>query len=105
MWDNRGTYPKYRRRSPEDGGRAIITPNGPVDNRWIVPYNPYLCLKYNAHINVEAIFLVLNVNFLSNDWYQVCVSALATKYLFKYITKGPDRSMVRVEGEGNDEIS
>ncbi|MCP3663271.1 MAG: hypothetical protein GY696_12385 [Gammaproteobacteria bacterium] len=56
-------------------------PNGDViDNRWVVPYSPYLLLAYNAHINVE-----------------VCVSPTAAKYLFKYIHKGPDRSMVDVD--------
>ncbi len=73
-WSDRDTYPKYQRRSPEDGGRVIDTPHGPVDNSWIVPYSPYLCLKYNANINVE-----------------ICVSAVAAKYLFKYVTKGVDR--------------
>ena len=24
-----------------------------LNNRWIVPYNPNLLLKFNAHINVE----------------------------------------------------
>ena len=49
-WDDRDTYPKYRRRSPADGGRTI----GQIDNGWIVPYSPYLSLKYNCHINVEV---------------------------------------------------
>lgn len=57
-WNRNDTYPKYRRRSPEDGGRAIDTPTGPVDNGWIVPYSPYLCLKYNVHINVEVLILL-----------------------------------------------
>lgn len=88
-WSDIDSYPKYRRRSPENGGRLILTQNGPVDNSWIVPYSPYLCLKYNAHINVE-----------------VCVSAIAAKYLFKYVTKGVDRAMVRIDGQGfRDEIT
>ena len=88
-WSEIDMYPKYQRRSPEDGGRAIETQNGTIDNSWIVPYNPYLTLKYNSHINVE-----------------VCVSALAAKYLFKYVTKGVDRTMVRIEGDGfRDEIT
>ena len=75
-------YPQYRRRSPEDGGQIhqknIGTTANPIlfdmDNSWVVPYNPYLSLRYNSHINVEIVYSVQ------------CV-----KYLFKYITKGQDR--------------
>ena len=35
--------PNYRRRSPAEGGVELELPNGrKVDNRWVVPYNPYL---------------------------------------------------------------
>lgn len=87
-WNDHDTYPKYRRRSPQDGGRTILTSCGTLDNSWVVPYNPYLSTKYNAHINVE-----------------VCVSPMASKYLFKYVTKGADRVMMRIEtGDSSDEI-
>ena len=49
-----------------------------IDNRWIVPYNPILLLKYQTHINVEIVG-----------------SIGAVKYLYKYITKGADRVMVQ----------
>lgn len=50
------------------------------DNSWVVPYNAYLSEKYRAHINVE-----------------VCSSFSAVKYLYKYVYKGHDRALVRVQ--------
>jgi len=51
------SYPLYRRRSPQDGGQTFIKYNRGqavvFDNRWVVPYNAYLLLRYNAHVNVE----------------------------------------------------
>ena len=76
-------YAVYRRRSPQDGGRQFVVKGKTLDNRWIVPYNAYLSLRYNCHINVEC-----------------CASCLAAKYLFKYITKGNDRALVSTEVEG-----
>ena len=89
-WNDDDTHPTYRRRSPAAGGYSGVDRMGrTVDNRWVVPYNPYLALKYEAHINVE-----------------VCSSTRACKYLFKYIHKGGDRASVRVEtgAVGRDEI-
>ena len=64
-----------------------------LDNSWVVPYNAYLSLTYNCHINVEF-----------------CASPKATKYLYKYVTKGSDRAMVRTvleeqNGQPRDEIA
>jgi hypothetical protein len=39
----------------------------------VVPYNPYLSLLFNCHINVE-----------------VCTSVAAVKYLYKYVYKSLD---------------
>ena len=78
-------YATYQRRSPEDGGRIVKNDKGrEIDNGWIIPYNPYLSLRFECHINVEC-----------------CASPKAAKYLYKYVTKGNDRAMVatRVEGE------
>ena len=85
-------YAIYRRRNSEEGGRIAVNPKSGrvVDNRWIVPHNPTLCLRYDCHINVEA-----------------CTSPKAAKYLYKYVHKGNDRAMVKIEieGETRDEIS
>ena len=84
-------YATYRRRSPDDGGRTVTNSKGrTIDNSWIVPYNPYLSLKYDCHINVEC-----------------CSSPKAAKYLYKYVTKGHDRAVVttEIEGQPRDEIS
>ncbi len=50
------------------------------DNRWVVPYNPYLTMWYKCHINVE-----------------VCSSITAVKYLYKYVYKGHDRALAVVQ--------
>ena len=44
-------YPTYRRR---DNGRSVTKRGCQLDNRWVVPYNPYLTSKYGAHINVQV---------------------------------------------------
>ncbi|GBN15496.1 hypothetical protein AVEN_64870-1 [Araneus ventricosus] len=59
------------------------------DNRWAVPYNPWLSKKFNA-INVE-----------------VCASIKSVKYLYKYVYKGHDAAPIRFENEktlDHDEI-
>ena len=84
------SYATYKRRSPEDGGRSIDIQGTKLDNRWIVPYCPFLSLKYDCHINLEC-----------------CASTKSVKYLTKYIHKGNDHAMIRTEVEGaeRDEIS
>ena len=61
-----GGYPKYMRR---DNGRIVRVQDIDVDNCWVVPYYPWLSMKYAAHINVEA-----------------CMSVKSVKYLYKGMT-------------------
>nr|XP_040258798.1 uncharacterized protein LOC109744994 [Aegilops tauschii subsp. strangulata] len=81
-------YPVYHRR---DNGRQAKVRGKMLDNRWVVPYNPYLLRMFNCHINVE-----------------VCSSIKAVKYLYKYIYKGHDRASFSIDqpnADGNiDEI-
>ena len=51
-----------------------------LDNRYVVPYNLKLCQAFYAHINVE-----------------ICSQSMLIKYLFKYLTKGPDRIRAVIE--------
>ena len=78
------SYPLYRRRSPENGGNtAIKMVKGKevvVDNSMVVPYNSFLSKKYGGHINSEF-----------------CGSVVSVKYVYKYITKGPDRCIISTE--------
>ncbi|KAK1402506.1 hypothetical protein POM88_002111 [Heracleum sosnowskyi] len=83
-------YPVYRRQNDK---RTIQLKEIEIDNRFVVPYNRGLIVKYQAHMNIE--------------W---CNQGLLIKYMFKYITKGPDRATIDVgkfkdgncgEGKGN----
>ena len=71
------SYPLYRRR---DDGRCIKIRGAELDNRWVVPYNPGLLMRYNCHINVEA-----------------CSNIKVVKYLYKYVYKGHDYASFSVE--------
>ncbi|XP_071697343.1 uncharacterized protein [Rutidosis leptorrhynchoides] len=70
-------YPNYRRRN---NGVKVTKGKATFDNSFVVPYNRYLLLKYNAHINVK--------------WYN---RSRAIKYLFKYLNKGPDRATIVIQ--------
>ena len=69
-------YPNYQR---VENDRTVVVKNQELDNRWVVPYNPYLLLRYDAHINVEA-----------------CVSIKSVKYIYKYVYKGHDSANIEL---------
>ena len=77
-------YPTYRRR---DNGRTFEKDRKTIDNRWVVPYNPYILLKLECHANMEA-----------------CMGVRAFKYIHKYVYKGGDHASLAVGDENNDEI-
>jgi hypothetical protein len=56
-----------------------------INNQWVVPYNPYLTSHYKAHINVE-----------------ICALIHVIKYICKYIYKGPDQTILRLELANNE---
>ena len=78
LMDPASGFSTYRRRAPEDGGRTVTIVRNRVvfnvTNADIVPYSPFLCMKFEAHINVEKSNSVQNI-----------------KYLHKYCHKGPDQ--------------
>ena len=79
-------YPVYRR---PNNGRTIKKGNFTYTSQWVVPYNPYLLLKYGCHINVEY------------------TGSLGTvKYMLGYIHKGQDLTTVSLQtgGEIRNEI-
>jgi glutathione peroxidase-family protein len=71
------SYPLYQRR--EDDCKEMVRKHK-MDNRWVVPYNPYLLQYFNCHINVET-----------------CGSIKTVKYLFKYIYKGHGKHVSQLE--------
>ncbi|XP_048441363.1 uncharacterized protein LOC125477912 [Pyrus x bretschneideri] len=82
------SYPVYRRRDNHDPIPLDHNARIMVDNRWVIPYNSWLLLRYDCHINVE-----------------ICCSTKSVKYLYKYVYKGPDRVAFEVHHEPiQDEI-
>jgi len=85
-------YPLYHRSDfgvsfpvPVKTSEGTVTAG--IDNRRVVPYNPYLSLYYKAHINV-----------------MVGGSFKAVKYIHKYTHKSGDRATAILESE-HDEIN
>ena len=77
------SYPLYRRR--DDGSRVKIR-GAELDNRWVVPYNPGLLMRYNCHVNVEA-----------------CSNIKVVMYMYKYVYKEHDRASFSVEANQQEQ--
>nr|XP_043618634.1 uncharacterized protein LOC122590494 [Erigeron canadensis] len=77
-------YPIYRRRK---NGVTVKVRKATLDNRWVIPYNPYLLAKFDCHINVE-----------------ICSTIKAVKYIYKYICKGCDRISFAVSSNNDSTL-
>jgi hypothetical protein len=79
-------FPIYRRR---DDGKQMKKGKVEVDNRYVVPYNRDLLVKFDANINLE--------------W---CNMSRSVKYLFKYIHKGLDYvcGLLKEKGLNDDQV-
>lgn len=78
-------YPKYRKLSPEKGGKNYTIRNHEIDKRWIVPYNKLLLKVFDGHINIE-----------------LCSSVKSIKYVTKYIYKGSNQATF--SAQSTDEV-
>lgn len=57
-------YPKYKRRNNSD--EKHFARNEKIHNGFVVPYNPYLSGKFNAHINMELCSSVKAIKYIHN---------------------------------------
>ena len=78
-------FPVYRRR-----GHFVAYVNDyngvsrAVTDEWVVPYSPFLTLRYRCHLNIE------------------CAAHINTfKYLYKYVLKPPDHAAVVIDEIGS----
>ena len=69
-------YPTYMRRNT---GESVRVRGVDLDNRWVIPYNPYLLEYFEFHMNVE-----------------ICSTIKAVKYLYKYVYKEHDKISVSI---------
>ncbi|XP_072064830.1 uncharacterized protein [Arachis hypogaea] len=83
-----GTVQNYMVHSPcgphTDNGRIVKKRECVLDNKFIVPYNPELLLKFGCHINVEYICQTSSI-----------------KYLLKYVHKGNDHVTTTLYNTGD----
>ncbi|XP_022885426.1 uncharacterized protein LOC111401769 [Olea europaea var. sylvestris] len=76
------SYPQY---SCRNDGQQVKVRGHLLDNKWVVPYNPYLTAKYDRHINIK-----------------ICSTVKVVKYLYKYVYKGHDRITFSINDNEQD---
>ncbi|XP_062075423.1 uncharacterized protein LOC133779481 [Humulus lupulus] len=76
-------FPIYRH---SNNGMTVKVRGQYLENRWVIPYNPYLLATFDSHINAE-----------------ICSTIKAVKYLYKYIYKGHDRVAFNLVSETNNQ--
>ncbi|XP_063936175.1 uncharacterized protein LOC108225973 [Daucus carota subsp. sativus] len=77
-------FPVYKRRNT---GAKVKRKGHDLDNRFVVPYNRDLLLRFQCHINIE-----------------ICNNSRSLKYLFKHCLKGHDTATMMLrksKGNGN----
>lgn len=67
-------FAQFQRKDNTNENHFYYNSNIKTHNGWVVPYNPYLLMRYRTHINVLH-----------------CTTFMVIKYIFKYICKGHDR--------------
>lgn len=75
--------PQYKRRNDI---RFVMCRGTAMDNRFVVPYSPYLTRMFRAHVNLE-----------------VCALPHVIKYVHKYVYKGSDRARIRLSRADKEE--
>ncbi|WOH01414.1 hypothetical protein DCAR_0520798 [Daucus carota subsp. sativus] len=75
-------FPIYRRRNT---GRTVLRKGHVLDNKFVVPYNRELLLRFQCHINLE-----------------ICNNSRSLKYLFKYCLKGHDTATMLIKRKNDN---
>jgi hypothetical protein len=73
LLQGKDSYPIYWHR---DVGHKETIRGWELDNKWVIPYNPYLLHIFNCHINVEACGSIKAVNTCSNTYTKAMIMRL-----------------------------
>ena len=106
----------FRHSSQQSQRQACSCRDIPVDYRRIVPYNPMLVTKYNAHINVEIVASFTVVKYLfkrapipdattcsvDNSWCAGIAGCTSAPGHGRYIFKNPDCAVLQLHVGATD---